>query len=123
MSKIVLWVSDLSTQRDFYERLFGVSNSYITEGFSSVTHVSNTVLLHELPKEYAARVPLTHQLKVQEEVAIKPVFTVDSIDEAVLRMNNTFATIKGTKSIYGTSTYLDIIDPEGNVIQIEELIK
>lgn len=123
MSKIVLWVSDIKAQQDFYEKLLGVSNSYTTEGFCSVTHDSNSVLLHELPREHAAEVPLTHQLKVEEEVAIKPVFIVNSIDEAIQSIAETFATIQGSKSSYGSSTYQDIVDPEGNVIQIEELIK
>ena len=63
------------------------------------------------------------QKELEEEVAIKPVFIVNSIDEAIQSIAETFATIQGSKSSYGSSTYQDIVDPEGNVIQIEELIK
>lgn len=121
MSKIVLWVSDLVTQQAFYEALLGVSNSYQSEGFSSITNDANTVLLHKLPQEYRVETPIRQQLPIQSEVAIKPIFRVESIESALVNIVGTLATIRGEKVLYGQSTYLDIVDPEGNVIQIEEI--
>jgi predicted enzyme related to lactoylglutathione lyase len=120
MSKIVLWVSDLSAMASFYAALFNVDEPTIGDGFGEVTDGTNSVLLHALPEQYAAQVPLTGQLPVQDEAAIKPVFTVLSIDQAVARIAHTFGTASATSSTYGNFTYRDVIDPEGNVIQLQQ---
>jgi catechol 2,3-dioxygenase-like lactoylglutathione lyase family enzyme len=120
MSKIVLWVSDLDAQIDFYSRLFNVTDVYRDGGFADVTDGTNSVLLHKLPDEYSAATPLTAQLKTQDEVAIKPVFTVVSIADAKERVAHTFGSFSEQSNSYGAFTYQDAIDPEGNVIQLQQ---
>ena len=120
MTKIVLWVSDLNAQADFYATLFAVKSPTVGDGFAEITDGTNAVLLHTLPAEYAAPIPLTSQLPAQEEVAIKPVFTIGSITEAADRIAGTLATIYPTSVTYGEFTYRDLVDPEGNVIQLQQ---
>ena len=120
MSKIVLWVSDIQAQAVFYAAIFDCPMPEISGTFAEVSSVSNSVLLHAMPAEYAAAVPLTKQLAIQDEVAIKPVFTVDSIDAAASRAEHTFATFSDVKNTYGDFTYCDVVDPEGNVIQLQQ---
>ena len=118
MSKVVLWVSDIAAQSSFYSALFDVAEPAQDNGFAEVADGVNSVLLHALPTEYAAATPLTKQLPVQDEVAIKPVFTVESIDLAVARVAHTFGSAAPNSATYGDFTYRDLIDPEGNVIQV-----
>ncbi|MDE2386607.1 MAG: hypothetical protein KGL77_02790 [Actinomycetales bacterium] len=120
MSKIVLWVSDLDAQVDFYSRLFDVAHAYSDAGFAEVTDGTNSVLLHQLPAEYAAATPLTAQLSAQDEVAIKPVFTIANIEDAHVRTADSFATFADKTAVYGDFTYRDVVDPEGNVIQLQQ---
>ena len=120
MTKIVLWVSDLEAQIAFYSRLFDVDAPSASGGFAEVAGGGNSVLLHKLPDEYSAATPLSKQLSVQDEVAIKPVFTVDSISAAQQRTAGTFASFAATKNAYGEFEYQDAVDPEGNVIQLEQ---
>ena len=120
MSKIVLWVSDLDAQIDFYSSLFEVANPYRVDGFAEVADSTNSVLLHQLPAEYAAATPLTAQLAKQDEVAIKPVFTVANIEDAQSRTAHTFATFADQSASYGDFSYRDVVDPEGNVIQLQQ---
>jgi predicted enzyme related to lactoylglutathione lyase len=120
MSKIVLWVSDLNAQVDFYSRLFDVAHAYRDAGFAEVTDGENSVLLHQLPADYAAPTPLTAQLAVQDEVAIKPVFTVANIQDAHARTAETLATFADKTASHGEFTYRDVVDPEGNVIQLQQ---
>lgn len=120
MTKIVLWVSDLNAQADFYAKLFAVSAPTVGDGFAEVSDGTNAVLLHTLPAQYAAPTPLTSQLPAQEAVAIKPVFTVASIADAADRMAGTLATVYPTSVTYGEFTYRDVVDPEGNVIQLQQ---
>ncbi len=120
MSKIVLWVSDLAAQSDFYGKLLGAKVISSTDGFAELSSDTNSVLLHLLPAEYRTATPLEAGLPAQEEVAIKPVFSVVSIAEAKLAVADTFARFGDTVATYGDYSYLDVIDPEGNVIQLQE---
>ena len=120
MTKIVLWASDIDAQIEFYSRLFHVSDAYRVDGFAEVTDGTNAVLLHQLPAEYRATSPLSAQLPVQDQIAIKPVFTVSSIAEAKARVAHTFGSFSESSNTYGAFTYQDAVDPEGNVIQLQQ---
>jgi catechol 2,3-dioxygenase-like lactoylglutathione lyase family enzyme len=120
MSKIVLWVSDMDAQAAFYSRLLGLEQVIREPGFAELSSETNSVLLHELPEKYRGTVPLTAQLTAQQEVVIKPVFVVTDIAAARKSINDTFGTVQGSEKTYGVFTYLDVVDPEGNVIQLEQ---
>ena len=120
MNKIVLWVSDLDAQIAFYSNLLEIELVNQAQGFAELAGPFNSVFLHELPIEYRASVPLTVQLPAQVEVAIKPVFLVDDLDIARKRLNRSLVSMVEPKKRYGAATYLDVVDPEGNVIQLEE---
>lgn len=119
MSKIVLWASNLSNQAVFYSLLFDVEVPDTTD-FAEVSDGTNSVLLHALPAEFASVTSSTSPLSAQEDVAIKPVFTVSSIDEAVSRIAQTLAVISPNSARFGEYEYRDVIDPEGNVIQLQQ---
>jgi catechol 2,3-dioxygenase-like lactoylglutathione lyase family enzyme len=122
MSKVVLWVSDLKAQIDFYSKLFDVKRGFIGDDFAEVSCESNSVLLHTLPEEYRAETPLAAQLRHQTEVAIKPVFTVSNLAAAQNRVADTFATFSPGTIDFGPFVYQDVVDPEGNVIQLQQRI-
>lgn len=120
MTKIVLWVSDLDAQIAFYSSLLELELVGRESGFAELTGQGNSVMLHELPLEYRATVPLIDQLPAQTEVAIKPVFQVDDLDTARDRLAGTLASAAAETFTHGQSSYLDVVDPEGNVIQLEQ---
>jgi predicted enzyme related to lactoylglutathione lyase len=122
MSKIVLWVSDMDAQIAFYSRLLSLDVAARESGFTELSSESSSVLLHQLPDEYRAAVPLTAQLASQDEVAIKPVFAVANLARARESVVGTLGSVQNGENTYGASTYLDVVDPEGNVIQIEQRI-
>lgn len=120
MTKIVLWVSDLAAQIEFYSKLLDANIAHESDGFAEVSSATNSVLLHHLPEQYRAQVPLAAQLATQDEVAIKPVFTVESLEASRQRTAGTFGSFADTKNTYGEFTYQDVVDPEGNVIQLQQ---
>ena len=115
MSRIVLWVSDINHQADFYSALFDASPKSSSAEYSEISDGHNAVLLHALPEQY--RTPAA-DIQVQEEVAIKPIFSVSNIEEAQSRVARFNVRYGSEKNTYGDITYLDCIDPEGNVIQL-----
>ncbi len=120
MTKIVLWVSDLDAQIAFYSNLLELELVGQESGFAYLLGEANAVMLHELPSEYRANLPLTAQLPAQTEVAIKPVFQVADLDAARDRLAGTLASAAAETFTHGQSSYLDVVDPEGNVIQLEQ---
>ena len=117
MSRIVLWVSDIKHQADFYSALFGTTVKSRGTEFLEVSDGQNCVLLHLLPELFRTS---AEDVQVQDEVAIKPVFVVSDIDMAKSRVTQFKVRFGSEKNTYGDSTYLDCIDPEGNVIQVSE---
>ena len=95
---------------------------FVGDGFAEVSSDFNAVLLHLLPEEYRAVTPLSTQLSHQTEVAIKPVFTVDDLAAAERRIVGTLGTFSDGTISYGKFIYQDVVDPEGNVIQLQQLL-
>ncbi|MEY4018931.1 MAG: hypothetical protein RLZZ590_231 [Actinomycetota bacterium] len=118
----MLWASDLAAQIEFYSQLLNVEPGFVGDGFAEVSSELNSVLLHVLPEEYRAVTPLTAQLTPQTEVAMKPVFTVDDLAATERRIAGTLGTFSAGTISYGNFTYQDVVDPEGNVIQLQQLL-
>lgn len=118
MTTIVLWVSDINRQANFYSALLDAPITDKSDEFCAVRNKKNSVLLHLLPEHY--RAAGSALAPAQEEVAIKPVFEVESIDEAIARATAFELRVLGKEATYGEASYQDCIDPEGNVIQISQ---
>ncbi len=118
MSKIVLWVSDLNHQAEFYAALLAAPISSSGPEFAEVSDGQNSVLIHLLPEQYRTSISAGEVAEVREEAAIKPVFKVSDIDDARSRVEKYSVRFGSEKNIYGDIVYLDCIDPEGNVIQL-----
>jgi predicted enzyme related to lactoylglutathione lyase len=116
MSSIVLWVSDINRQAEFYSALLDAQIAEKSDEFCSVSNQENSVLLHLLPAQY--RVTVGTLTPAQEEVAIKPIFSVSSIKESIARAQSKNVRTLGNLTRYNSAAYQDCIDPEGNVIQL-----
>jgi catechol 2,3-dioxygenase-like lactoylglutathione lyase family enzyme len=120
MTKIVLWVSDLDAQTSFYMELLDAVVGEESDGFRQLISNRSEILLHELPEPYKLPVPLTQATPAQEEVAIKPVFPLISIEAAMQRVKSSLAVFAKETTVFAGQLYQDVIDPEGNVIQLEQ---
>lgn len=116
MSQIVLWVSDINRQADFYSALLGASITSKSDEFCAVADEKNSVLLHLLPEQH--RSSDSALAPAQEDVAIKPIFAVGSLESAIARATAHGIRVLGSVATYGEASYQDCIDPEGNVIQL-----
>ena len=112
MTRVVIWVSNLNRSAEFYKDLFETSSAYVTETFASVSNADNEVLLHLLPEQYRGE-PSTG-----EQNPIKPVFSVQSIDQARAVALKHGLSFKAESMVHGNSEYLDGKDPDGHVIQV-----
>ena len=114
MTTIVLWVSDLEKSVNFYKALFGAEHAYVTPEFASVEGSGNEVLLHLVPEQYR------NDVSIGEDNPIKPVFTVQSIEQAKLAAGQNGGRIKRETLEHEPWRYADGTDPDGHVIQVRE---
>jgi hypothetical protein len=122
MSRIVLWVSDLNHQAEFYAALLAAPISSGGPEFAEVSDGQNSVLIHLLSEQYRSSTKGGEAAEVREEAAIKPVFMVSDIDAARSRVEKYSVRFGSETNVYGDIAYLDCIDPEGNVIQLSQQI-
>ena len=120
MSTTVLFVEDLARCANFYAALLGADLHDQSETFVRVTSDSSEVLIHKIPgtvpdETYAPR----------ENVAIKPVYFVGSIDAARAAVAHLGGRVYDASSVatYGNVHYCDAVDPEGNIIQLAERLR
>ena len=120
MSTTVLFVDDLTRSANFYAALLGGELSDLSATFVRVSTDANEVLLHQIPgatpnATYAPR----------EEVAMKPVYVVGSIDAARAAVAQLGGRVYDASSVatYGNVHYCDAVDPEGNIIQLAERLR
>jgi predicted lactoylglutathione lyase len=116
MTTIVLWVSNLEKSVSFYKALFEDQHPYVSETFASVGNASNEVLLHLLPEQHRA------EPSFGENNPIKPVFTVNSIEQAKLAAGQNGGRIQRETNEHEPWRYADGNDPDGHVIQVRERI-
>lgn len=120
MTTIVLWVEDLPLASNFYCNLLAADAVDVSNEFVRVTSAQNEVLLHAVPEKY--RVGLPDVARAREEAVIKPVFSIDSIDRARQAVVENGGVVYGVdkENRYGSTTYCDGFDPEGNVFQLAQ---
>ena len=120
MSTTVLFVEGLTRSANFYAALLGGELSDQSATFVRVASDSSEVLIHKIPgtvpdETYAPR----------EDVAMKPVYVVGSIDAARVAVAQLGGRVydASTVATYGNVNYCDAVDPEGNVIQLAERLR
>jgi catechol-2,3-dioxygenase len=120
LTSIVLWVEDLSIAKDFYQKLLSAEILDESATFVRVASKHNEVLLHLVPEQYREGVSVPPRLR--EDVMIKPIFVVPSVNEARAAVAGLSGQVNSadTEQVYAQSRYCDGFDPEGNVFQVSE---
>ena len=120
MSTTVLFVEDLARSANFYAALLSADLLEQSDTFVRVASDSSEVLIHKMPSS----VP-NETYAPREEVAMKPVYFVGSIDAARVAVAHLGGRVYDASSVatYGNVHYCDAVDPEGNIIQLAERLR
>jgi catechol 2,3-dioxygenase-like lactoylglutathione lyase family enzyme len=119
MTELVLWVDDLERASGFYETLLGLEAKIDSAGYRQLVSPAHKLHLHEVPAEYrSAESDNPAAYPVREDAVMKPVFAVTSIAEALQRTDG--QSRLGKAFGHDDKLMQDVIDPEGNVIQLLE---
>lgn len=120
MSTTVLFVDDLTRSANFYAALLSADLFEQSNSFVRVASDSSEVLIHKVPRTVS-----DETYAPREEVAIKPVYIVGSIDAARAAVAQLGGRVYDASSVatYGNVHYCDAVDPEGNIIQLAERLR
>jgi hypothetical protein len=120
MNSLVVYSVEVGPLAAYYEAVLGVTPTPDPWGGIQLQGDAGQILVHPIPPEIAKTIEIRTPPEPREESAIKPVFDVASIELALVAVTaNGGVDLRRTFSIEGL-TFHDVLDPEGNVIQLRE---
>lgn len=118
MGSLVVFTVNVLRLADFYESVLGATRSNEDSGDIRLRNDREEVLIHSVPASIATSISIQSPPKPRNGSPIKPVFDVDSLDNALMAVETNGGVVTGrTFSIDGLRRH-DVLDPDGNVIQI-----
>ncbi len=123
MNSLVLYVNDLATMKQFYASLLDYQISEENDTFVRLSSATYDLVLHQSSAEYQDQISKPPTLR--EDCAWKPTFSVKSISASrVAAVDLGGAIVEESEQwVWGEYVYCNGNDPEGNVIQLRQLLK
>lgn len=117
MGALVIFSVNISRLATFYERVLGAEPHHEPSGDVRLMNDRDEVLIHSIPKRIAAT-EISTPPAPRTDSPIKPAFDVDSLETALKSVQATGGVVTGrTFSLDGLTRH-DVLDPDGNVIQL-----
>jgi predicted enzyme related to lactoylglutathione lyase len=118
MGSLVIFSVDVRRLATFYEAVLGVSATHEPSGDIRLLNDREEVLIHSVPEKIAEKVEISVPPQPRDGSAIKPVFDVGSLETALEEVAANGGVVTGrTFSLDGLTRH-DVLDPDGNVIQL-----
>ena len=120
----VLFAKDLERMANFYSELFGLERSESGSDFVELESTDSYLVVHAIPAKIAATITITDPPARRSNTAVTLVFPVRSIIEARERSTALGGSIDPDNLAFEARGFraCNGVDPEGNVIQLRELI-
>jgi predicted enzyme related to lactoylglutathione lyase len=122
MSALVIFSHDVRRLARFYEHVLGATAVTEKSGDVRVTTDLDEVLVHSISKKISANMSVQTPPVPRDNSALKPVFEVQSLLSALKRVEANGGVVTNRTFRYNGITRHDVIDPDGNVIQLREQI-
>ena len=114
MNEVVNWAEKWNEMQQFYCNLLSSNSVTESKDFWHIKGKFNDVLLHKVPDEYIDNLEV---IAIRTEASIKPVFFTSDIVSTLSQIGNTPI----RESEYQGKRYVDVFDPDGNVISIKAI--
>jgi predicted enzyme related to lactoylglutathione lyase len=118
MSSLVFFSVDVGRLAAFYESVLGVTSEHDPWGGIGLLGEGVEILVHPVPEAIAATIEIQTPPEPLEGAAIKPVFDVHSLDLALETTVANGGVDTGRTFSIDDLTFHDVLDPDGNVIQL-----
>jgi Glyoxalase-like domain len=118
MSALVVFSVDVPRLATFYAAVLGAEPKVESSGDVRLLGDGEEVLVHSLPASVSKTIEIQIPPEPREGSPLKPVFDVDSLEGALRNVEEKGGVLTGrTFSIDGIARH-DVLDPDGNVIQL-----
>jgi hypothetical protein len=118
MSSVVAFSINVRRLAVFYESVLGVERLDESSGDIRLVNERDEVLIHSIPEKIAKDIEINSPPAPRESSPLKPVFDVASLERALGSVEATGGVITGRGFSLDGLTRHDVLDPDGNVIQL-----
>jgi predicted enzyme related to lactoylglutathione lyase len=118
MGALVIFARDVPRLAAFYEGVLSLNPTEDSWGGIRLLDVNEEILIHPIPKAIAKTIDIQTPPRARENTAIKPVFNVASLSACLEEVQRRGGVVTDqTFSLDGLTRH-DVLDPEGNVVQL-----
>jgi predicted enzyme related to lactoylglutathione lyase len=118
MNSLILFAVNPDRLASFYSNLLSLEIQRHEAASLSMEGGGASLLFLQIPAEIARDIPVQTPPMAREESAIKPAFDVMNLARAIEAVTAGGGVITPRNFISAGSVCLDVLDPEGNVIQL-----
>jgi predicted enzyme related to lactoylglutathione lyase len=119
---LVIFAKNKKRVSAFYQQTLGLVATEEAPSHDLLHGPGVELVIHTIPRKYAADIQITKPPRVREDTPFKPAFLVTDLDAVRVAAKATGGFLKpaeGAWNIRG-NTVLDGWDPEGNVVQFKQ---
>jgi hypothetical protein len=118
MGALVIFSIDVQRLAGFYEAVPRAHPLLEPSGDIRLVNDHDEILIHSIPTKIAQTIEISSPPAPRESTPIKPVFTVDSLAAALLSVLATGGSVTDRTFTLDGLTRHDVLDPDGNIIQL-----
>lgn len=121
MVNLVIFAVDVNKVAAFYQAVIGVSpcpNPGDNKKDLRLCKANEEILIHSIPMHIAKTFTVQSPPSPRDDIAMKPIFEVDSLAESLAQVSNYGGVVTKMTFTLDGQTRHDVLDPEGNVIQL-----
>ena len=118
MSSLVIFTVNVGRLASFYEAVLDARPLVEASGDIRFVGGSGEVFIHSIPKKIARTIEISSPPKARDGFPIKPVFDVDSLESMLEMVRATGGVVTDFQFTLDGLTRRDVLDPDGNVIQL-----
>jgi len=119
---LVVFAKDKDRVSAFYQQALDLTAEESEPSHDLLRGHGYEVVVHAIPRKYAAAIQIARPPLPREETPFKPTFVVASLDDARAAAGRTGGYLKPAEGAwhFRGCTVLDGWDPEGNVVQFKQ---
>ncbi len=121
-SGVLIYAKQLERMSVFYQRVLSLREVHADAMHRVLSDGETQLLLHALPPPVAAQVEIASPLEPRESQAIKPFFTVPSLDAAEREVEACGGLVHGPIWPGPGLRVRNVCDPEGNLLHLRERV-
>jgi hypothetical protein len=118
MSSLVVFSINVRRLAMFYGSVLGAEPIEERSGDIRLINERHEILIHSIPKKIARDIEITSPPAPRDNSALKPVFDVASLERALRSVEGTGGVVTSRGFSLDGLTRRDVLDPDGNVIQL-----